>query len=232
MSNLSQWAEDDDAEEDDNIIWDESTDQKLAENRGGFHLRKQTQASSHGPRTIPLPKTPPATGPRLITFSPPSATSSMAPPAAPSLAHVKKKDVTRKATKFGLGERPIGASPVGGITSPGGTQKVKIDFRGGTGSTLGGKRRSGKLKTTSASSTGDLGFGSASSGGGGGSGSVSSSAALRSSENPEQLRRFLLAEVKQMSIERLVADAKRYMYLEEFHDKHTTDQPPQVPPPK
>ncbi|RLN94631.1 hypothetical protein DYB28_011389 [Aphanomyces astaci] len=201
MSTLSQWAEDDDANEDDNILWDESTEEKLAENRGGFHLRKQNSQGG-GLRTIPLCKTPPATDPRLITMSPPTAstlTTRLAPP-APVQGLLKKKDA-KKASKFGLGERPLGSPS----NAPSGAQTVKLNGSFGGGA----KRRSTKTKS------GDIG--SASSGGG----SVSNSAALKMSETPEQVRRFLLAEVKQMSIERLVADAKRYLYLEDFHQKHT-----------
>ncbi|KAF0738841.1 hypothetical protein Ae201684P_008296 [Aphanomyces euteiches] len=208
MSDLAQWAENDDGDEDDNIVWDESTDQKLAENRGGFHLRKRSLEGGQG-KLIPQVKiTPAAVGPRLIT---PTTTTATNPPAAPH--QVKKKD-TRKANKFGLGERPI-SSP--SATSPG-SQKIKLDFRSTSGG-VNAKRRG------LAPSTSNADIASASSSGT----STSNGATLKSMENPEQLRRFLLAEVKQMTIERLVADAKRYMYLEEFHAKHTTKQPQAVP---
>ncbi|ETW08652.1 hypothetical protein H310_01185 [Aphanomyces invadans] len=209
MSTLSKWAEDDGADEDDNILWDESTEEKLAENRGGFHLRKQNSGGSL--RTIPLCKTPPTTGPRLITMNPQTVTSTtgLAPP-APSLGLLKKKD-TKKASKFGLGERPLG-SPVSGSKSA--AQNGKIN------SSMGPKRRGTKTKSGST----DIGFGSACSGG-----SMNNSGVATLPESPEQVRRFLLSEVKQMSIERLVADAKRYLYLEEFHRKHTATSPPAHP---
>ncbi|OQS05490.1 hypothetical protein THRCLA_20605 [Thraustotheca clavata] len=105
------------------------------------------------------------------------------------------KKSTRKTTKFNLGERSL-ASPS--------TQKLK--YRAITKRTTTTTSSAARLSTSSVSSTGSTGSSMAN--------------VMKNAETPEQMRRYLLAEVKQMSIERLVMDAKKFAFLETFYATH------------
>ncbi|KDO33196.1 hypothetical protein SPRG_02008 [Saprolegnia parasitica CBS 223.65] len=196
MSKLSQWAEEDDADEDENILWDDSTERKLAENHGGFHLRRKSQTDM---ATTSKKQPPPA--PTHLEDPPLKITL------ASNSAQVVKK-MGRKTNKFGLG------SP----SAP--TTKLKLQYR--TNVPLHGNPKRGAkpvpstVATSASMASSGLSASSASS-----TGSIGTSMAqlLKAAENPEQVRRFLLAEVKQMTIERLVSDAKRFAYLETVHAK-------------
>ncbi|EQC34174.1 hypothetical protein SDRG_08381 [Saprolegnia diclina VS20] len=200
MSKLSQWAEEDDADEDENILWDDSTERKLAENHGGFHLRRKSQTEMTTTSSKKQPPPPPThleDPPLKITL-------------ASSSAQVVKK-IGRKTNKFGLG------SP----SAP--TTKLKLQYRTNVPSHGSAKRGTKAATSTVATSASMVSSGlSASSVSSTGSIGTSMAQLLKAAENPEQVRRFLLAEVKQMTIERLVADAKRFAYLETLHAKTTS----------
>ncbi|OQR94511.1 hypothetical protein ACHHYP_20057 [Achlya hypogyna] len=196
MSRLAQWAEEDGADEDENILWDDSTEHKLAENHGGFHLRRKSQTDPA--RLLSPPPAPALHPPLTITL------------VASSGQGVKKSG--RKNSKLGLAGSP---------SAPG--QKLKLHNRSNV--LHGGGKRSSSLKTatTSVAPAGSLNSTGLSTSSASSTGSISGASMaqlLKAAENPEQVRRFLLAEVKQMTIERLVADAKRFVYLEAFHAAH------------
>jgi len=180
MSNLAQWVEKEENDEDENLVWDDAAELKVAmENRRKSkflpkhalvppqYLQPQHHPSSHAPprhgydASIPIPLGPPP-------------------------MHACTNNKARKLTQNGSGPSSTTSST-----------KTKPKH----GHHVHETKRSSSTTASSSISTG-------------GTPSIAIAAAKNETE---QLRRFLLAEVKQMSIERLVADAKRYMYLEDFH---------------
>jgi hypothetical protein len=220
MNQLSQWADDDEAGDDDNIIWDDSTEKKLVASHGGFHPSKRNLNSrliKNGNSTI-------STGLKLISLVPTPSNITTYPSTSTNLLHsdgqvIGKSNNTchKRQNKSGLGERKIESSATQGSI----IQKVKIQCRhsplhkniskGITKCVTGtppAKNTAAETLTSvepcvsSASSRGSP-----------------KTHSFRIAENPEEIRRLLFAEVKQMSIERLVADAKRYRFLEDYYQK-------------